>query len=610
MPVSRAISAVALVSPFAAGAVLFQATGAAPRGGSPMPPVPVPLANPIDEPKRVLGKILFFEEQLSSDNTVACATCHQHDTGGADPRLGVHPGLDGLFGTDDDAIGSPGLIAQDEQGDYLADPVFGLAPRVTPRAAGSVINAAFHAELFWDGRAPEVFTDPDTGQTLLTEHAALESQAVHPPLNDVEMSYHGRDWAQATAKLAHARPLALASNVPADAADAVLDARTYPELFRRAFGDAEITAARVGMALATYQRTLVSDQTPFDEFLTTNPDALTPAQMRGWDVFQISLCMLCHATPLLSDDSMRNIGVRPPDEDLGRQLVTGNPNDRGKFKTPGIRNTGLKRTWMHNGSMTSLEEVVDFYADPALRLSDNLDPVMDFVSIAPQNRADLVVFLEEALTDPRVANAVFPFDAPDLHARPDNPANPEILPGAGRPDALGRVPAVLAVTPPLIGADDFKIGLHNVAEGAVATLVASASPPVGGVVAPDTVIAEVVASSGAGVEPVATAHWPIPFAPGLDGVVRYAQWRVEDPGLAEPALSPAVRIVFFCGFGDCDTGCLADLDRSGSVDVFDLIAFLSAFAAGAPEADVAAPVGSVNVFDLLDFIDAYNRGCP
>ena len=73
-----------------------------------LPPVPVPAENPITEPKRVLGKILFWDEQLSSDGSVACGTCHRPGAGGGDPRAGRHPGID--KGTIDDVMGSPGIV--------------------------------------------------------------------------------------------------------------------------------------------------------------------------------------------------------------------------------------------------------------------------------------------------------------------------------------------------------------------------------------------------------------------------------------------------------------------------------------------------------------------
>ena len=103
--------------------------------------------------------------------------------------------------------------------------------------------------------------------------------------------------------------------------------------------------------------------------------------------------------------------------------------------------------------------------------------------------ADLVAFLDRGLTDPRVEQGLFPFDAPDLFNAPGTTTNPVLFPG-GRPDSQGRVPLMVARTPPLIGSDEFKLGLGNVAPGATATLVMSLNAPVAGVITPDTVIVE------------------------------------------------------------------------------------------------------------------------
>src|SRR5690554_6040271 len=179
-----------------------------------LPPVPVPAENPITEPKRVLGKILFWDEQLSSDDSVACGTCHRPASGGADPRVGRHPGTDP--GTIDDVLGSPGIAALDRHGRPVEHPVFGRRPQVTARTAPSIFGALWASELFWDGRASSVFRDPVSGEVLIERHGALESQAAATLMNDAEMSSRGRTWADLTEKLERARPLALATEWPAD----------------------------------------------------------------------------------------------------------------------------------------------------------------------------------------------------------------------------------------------------------------------------------------------------------------------------------------------------------------------------------------------------------
>lgn len=227
-----------------------------------LPPVPVPPANPITESKRVLGKVLFWDEQLSSDNTTACGTCHMPEFGGAEANPLRNPGLDTIFNTPDDIQGSRGLIASDAFDNYTRSLPFAMNVQVTGRAANPAINAMFSPTLFWDGRATSQFVDPQTNQVLIQAGGALESQAVGPIVSSVEMAHASRNWNQVIAKLQTAGPLALATNIPADVSAAIQSFPSYPELFEAAFGDNQITAARIAFAIATYERTLVADQTP------------------------------------------------------------------------------------------------------------------------------------------------------------------------------------------------------------------------------------------------------------------------------------------------------------------------------------------------------------
>ncbi|HTK76819.1 MAG TPA: hypothetical protein VL371_16250, partial [Gemmataceae bacterium] len=112
----------------------------------------------------------------------------------------------------------------------------------------------------------------------------------------------------------------------------------------------------------------------------------------------------------------RNIGVRPPPEDTGRQEVTGLAGDRGRFKVPTLRGVGLKATYMHNGVFSTLQDVIGHYRpnNPAI-FPDNIDPILP-VPVPPQVGPALVDFLVNGLTDPRVAAQSFPFDQPALHA--------------------------------------------------------------------------------------------------------------------------------------------------------------------------------------------------
>ena len=383
----------------------------------PLPPVPpVPTGNPITEEKRALGKILFWDEQLSADSTVACGTCHSNGRSGTDGRIGIHPGLDSSFGTPDDVKGSPGVVHADVNGKPILDALFGMGVQVTRRSANAAVVAAFSTELFWDGRAHETFVDPQSGQVSLATRGALESQAVGPILNSVEMGRDGRTWASVAQKLAKSEPLGNATTVPADLLPLLGTGPTYGELFQAAFGDPAITAERIAFAIATYERTLIPNQTPWDLFVAGNQTAMTAGQIAGWNFFRGSPCAACHRPPTFSNNDYHNIGVRPPAEDRGRQEVTGLESDRGKFKTPTLRGVGLKVSYMHNGALSNLTDVVAHYrpGNPAL-FTDNIDALMP-VGVPPTTVPALVDFMANALTDPRVRDQAFPFDQPTLHA--------------------------------------------------------------------------------------------------------------------------------------------------------------------------------------------------
>lgn len=391
------------------------------QGGPPpppqLPPVPVPAANPITEEKRVLGKILFWDEQVSGDSTVACGTCHSTGKSGTEGRPpAVNPGLDAISGTPDDVRGSLGVAHADVNGNPVQDPVFGFGVQVTRRAANAAVGAAYNPELFWDGRAGTAFFNPTTGTLSIASGGALENQAIGPILSSVEMGRDQRSWADVAAKLKISEPLGYATSVPADIVPTVTAHKTYPELFQAAFGDPEITGERIAFAIATYERTLIPNQTPYDRFAAGNPGALTPNQAQGMNFLLGSPCAACHTPPLFTNNTYRNIGMRPTGEDTGREEVTLANQDRGKFKVPTLRGVGLKTTFMHNGGLTTLGAVIAHYAPGAPGVfPDNIDPILP-VGVPPQALTNLIEFLTNGLTDPRVANQTFPFDQPTLQA--------------------------------------------------------------------------------------------------------------------------------------------------------------------------------------------------
>ncbi len=512
-----------------------------------LPPVPVPPENPITEGKRILGKLLFWEEQMSSNNLMACGTCHLPASGGGDPRRVPTPGLDGILGTPDDNFASPGVIRSDANNEYLPAPAFGFNPQVTRRASPSFLMAAWFPRLFWDGRFAGDFTDPQNGQLVIAQGGALEAQAMRPIPDGVEMGHDGRTWTEVVQKLTTSRPMALATNVPADMAAAIAGGATYPDLFNAAFGDPTISARRIAFAIATYERTLVADQTPWDRFQNGQPTALTPNQLAGLNLFQGSArCNLCHTPPLFTDGQFHNLGLRPIVQDGGLQEITGIFADRGKFKVPSLRNVGLRSSLFHAGGLTTLNIILNFYVAGGGTNLDNKDPLLQPIVLAPPQRNSLIDFLDNALTDPRVAAEQFPFDRPTLRSELQPPQG--FLFGPGSPGTGGFVPLTLAEVPANLGNVDFKVGVGNARGGAPVTFVLSLQPaPIGSQIQGVNVNADVWSgllvngmlhgTSGVAGAGYGTIRIPLPSDQWLSGLTLFTQWFVWDAATLAGAAS-------------------------------------------------------------------------
>ncbi len=538
-------------------ALLLFATSLSAQG---LPPQPVPPENPITPAKATLGKLLFWDEQMSSNNRVACGTCHTFAAGGGDLRRVVNPGNDGVLPSPDDIFGSPGVVRSDASNDYLPDAKFGLQTQVTRRAAPGMMLAAWFPDLFWDGRARSTFVDPDTGAVLIAQGGALENQALGPIVAGDEMAHDARTFTQATQKLMTSAPMALATNLPVDMANAIAGGVSYPDLFAAAFGTPDITAARIAFALATYQRTLVPNQTPYDLFQAGNPQAMTPQQINGMNVFNgPGRCHLCHTPGLFSDRQFRNLGLRPIADDNGRQGITGNFADRGKFKVPSLRNVGLRRSFMHNGQFTSVAQVVGFYIGGGGPFLDNKDPLVlplngpPPIGVPPPAANDLITFVQTALTDPRVAAGQFPFNRPTLAGDRIPPLGS--LFGVASAGTGGQQPQMMAGVPANIGNPDFKVGVSNARGGAPAIFLISLQPAVtqylgvninvalGAELQVPVVLGGASGAAGAG---FGTMRVGLPYEPGLIGISLWSQWWVWDTGVpAGAASSRGAQLAFF-----------------------------------------------------------------
>jgi len=232
----------------------------------------------------------------------------------------------------------------------------GFGNKENNRHSPTVINAAYYTTQFWDGRA-----------------TTLEEQAKLPIINKEEMNLNAGDV-----------PKKLGA-IP-----------SYQKQFKAVFGE-EPTLDNVAKAIAAYERTIVSTNTPFDRYLRGEKEALTPQQKRGLILFvSRAACSRCHNGPNLSNDKFHNLGVPaagPLKEDVGRYAVTRAESDRRAFKTSALRNVALTPPYMHNCVFASLEEVVEFYnnggGDDA-----NKDPEIFELHLTDEEQRDLVAFMQ------------------------------------------------------------------------------------------------------------------------------------------------------------------------------------------------------------------------
>ena len=518
---------------------------------APLNPPIAPQGNPVTAAKAYLGKALFWDEQLSSTRTVACGTCHFSKNGGSDSRAIVNstrsrnPGADGTFGTADDVFASPGVISNNSDGTYSWSAVYGFAEQVTGRKSRSYVDAGYSTSLFWDGRATSTFTDPIGGGVVLANGAALESQVIGPPVSSTEMAHSGRSWNDVAVRVSQSTPLALSPAMPSGLRNWI-SGRSYAELFEEAFGTPEITPSRIAMAIATFERTLYSDRTPFDQSVAQIV-TLNAAEVRGQGVFNQSRCNVCHAGTLFTDNAFHNIGVRPQMEDTGRFQVTGNANDIGEFRTPSLRNVGLRGPYMHNGRLAALEDVVDFYDRGGDFDAPNINRnLIRPLNLSVQQKSDLVAFLRGALTDSRVAAGTAPFDRPTLYSESNRV--PQVI-GNGTSGSGESVPQVTAIEPPIVGNPNFTVGVSNALGGAQAVLVIENHDPGAGPAIPpsSSFVRSSIRLSGSGAgQGSGSVSLHLPDTAAIVGLTFYGRWYVSDPNAAGGvAVSPAFKMTVF-----------------------------------------------------------------
>src|SRR5712692_3472683 len=312
----------------------------------PFPAMVVRPDNPVLPQRVALGRLLYFDPVLSGANDMSCASCHHPDLGLSDGR--------------GQSMGKGGHGVGPER----------VAGAVIRRGAPTVWNAAYNARQFWDGRA-----------------ADLEDQARFPITSPIEMDQKPDELVE--------------------------ELRAIPEYVRRfdeAFGGqhgSAVTFDNATRAIAAFERTLVSDASPFDRYRMGDPTALTAAERRGLTLFRSlkTRCFECHGFPTLANPDFKVIGV--PDlpgqeRDLGRAETGAGPAYERAFKVPTLRNVALTAPYMHNGRFKTLEEVLSFYSKGGGRGEGldlrNLDDKIRVFSLSTEEQQDLIAFLR-ALTD-------------------------------------------------------------------------------------------------------------------------------------------------------------------------------------------------------------------
>ncbi len=324
---------------------------------APLPPVPVPRDNPMSPEKVELGKLLFFDNRLSGDALVSCQTCHMPEFGWGDGN-GISRGYPGTRHW---------------------------------RNSQTVLNSAYYGKLFWEGSV-----------------TSLESQA----------------------------PAAAEGNVAGNGDPAMMEMRLrfipeYVKRFNAVFGTDWPRLTHAYQAISAFERTVVSDpkQVPFDRYANGETNALSPAALRGFQLFTgKASCLQCHNGPLGSDERYYALGVpendlfqrdplaqithrwqhyqkgisekgyRAADQDFGLYYVTKNPKDKGKFRTPSVRELKYTGPYMHNGVFNTLEEVVAFYNRGGGEAA-NKTPLLKPLGLSEDEVKDLVAFLEALSMD-------------------------------------------------------------------------------------------------------------------------------------------------------------------------------------------------------------------
>lgn len=234
----------------------------------------------------------------------------------------------------------------------------GVGGKKGGRNSPTVINTAYQSLQFWDGRA-----------------ATLEEQALGPIQNPIEMDM----------------------TLP-EVVKKLNSIKGYKDQFKKVFGT-EVTSEGIGKSIAAFERTVLSGDAPYDRFTAGDAKALSEGAERGRKLFfGAARCSSCHSGPNFTDNGFHNIGVGmdKPGSDLGRFVISKLEGDTGAFKTPGLRDVDTNGPYMHDGSLKTLEEVVQHYVKGGIP-NPYLDEEIFELKLDKQDIADVVLFMKEGL---------------------------------------------------------------------------------------------------------------------------------------------------------------------------------------------------------------------
>lgn len=291
--------------------------------------VKAPINNITTKEKVDLGRLLFFDPILSGNKDVACATCHHPKNGYAEFR-DISIGVNGKGFGNKRVFNKPNTIP------------------FVKRNAHTVLNTAFNginmsnhyspeeAPMFWDSRVN-----------------SLEAQALEPVKSLEEM--RGTHFSE--------------TEILVEIVERLKAIPEYQTLFKNVFEeDAPITSQNIAKAIAAYERTLITNNSDFDKYMRGDDTAISLAEKEGFELFKKVGCINCHNGPMFSDFKMHVLSV--PENDKLDFADTGF-KEQFEFRTPTLRNLRFTAPYMHNGTLVSLEKVLEFYEDLSFKKSRN-----------------------------------------------------------------------------------------------------------------------------------------------------------------------------------------------------------------------------------------------